>query len=162
MSWSVFIHIPPPSYSSTFIISHFPGRSSLWSAEESVFLIPSLTREMLNMVVACTVSNSEGSGSDTIKIDVACELLILDIELSISTWLSDIFYKKIVADGPSHVTISGTKTGTLGQTMQLACLAQSNPPANIIWYRGPKRQVKKILNICFDIEIFILIWLWSI
>ena len=59
-------------------IIHFPswsllGRSSLWSAEESVFLIPSLTREMLNMVVACTVSNSEGSGSDTIKIDVACE-----------------------------------------------------------------------------------------
>ena len=58
---------------STFIISHFPGRSSLWSAEESVLLIPSLTREMLNMVVACTVSNSEGSGTDTIKIDVACE-----------------------------------------------------------------------------------------
>ena len=59
-------------------IIHFPswsllGRSSLWSAEESVFLIPSLTREMLNMVVACTVSNSEGSGTDTIKIDVACE-----------------------------------------------------------------------------------------
>ena len=57
----------------TLIFSPCPGRSSLWSAEESVFLIPSLTREMLNMVVACTVSNSEGSGTDTIKIDVACE-----------------------------------------------------------------------------------------
>ena len=63
----LLIHFP------TFLFSHFLGRSSLWSAEESVFLIPSLTREMLNMVVACTVSNSEGSGSDTIKIDVACE-----------------------------------------------------------------------------------------
>ena len=62
-----FIHIQH------FLLSLSAGRSSLWSAEGSVFLIPSLTREMLNMVVACTVSNSEGSGTDTIKIDVACE-----------------------------------------------------------------------------------------
>lgn len=50
-----------------------PGRSSLWSAEENVFTIPSLTREMVNMVVACTASNSEGSGTDTTKIDVTCQ-----------------------------------------------------------------------------------------
>ena len=50
------------------------GRSSLWSAEEEVFMIPSLTREMVNMVVACTASNSEGSGTDNTKIDVTCQL----------------------------------------------------------------------------------------
>ena len=72
-------------------IIHFPswsllGRSSLWSAEESVFLIPSLTREMLNMVVACTVSNSEGSGTDTIKIDVACEYQEFCHNLNLEAW----------------------------------------------------------------------------
>ena len=49
------------------------GRSSLWSAEEEVFMIPSLTREMEKMVVACTATNSEGSGTDDTKIDVTCQ-----------------------------------------------------------------------------------------
>ena len=41
-----------------------------------MFVIPSVTRQMLDMKVQCLVTNAEGSGGDTTVIDVACEYLL--------------------------------------------------------------------------------------
>lgn len=39
------------------------------------------------------------------------------------------------ADGPSHISISGEKTGLAGQTIHLDCIVQSHPPPSITWYK---------------------------
>ena len=41
-----------------------------------MFVIPSVTRQMLDMKVQCLVTNAEGSGGDTTVIDVACEYTV--------------------------------------------------------------------------------------
>ena len=38
-----------------------------------MFIIPSVSREMLDMKVECGVTNAEGRGSDSVTIAVACE-----------------------------------------------------------------------------------------
>ena len=45
----------------------------MWTVEDNMFLIPGVTREMLNMKVDCTVTNSEGSGMATTIVDVSCK-----------------------------------------------------------------------------------------
>ena len=45
----------------------------MWTVEDNMFLIPGVTREMLNMKVDCTVTNSEGSGVATTIVDVSCK-----------------------------------------------------------------------------------------
>ena len=47
--------------------------SSMWRLEDNLFIIPSVSREMLDMKVECGVTNTQGRGSDSVAIDVACE-----------------------------------------------------------------------------------------
>lgn len=51
----------------------FSGISSMWRVEGNMFIIPSVSREMLDMKVECGVTNAEGRGSDSVTIAVACE-----------------------------------------------------------------------------------------
>ena len=52
-----------------------------------------------------------------------------------------------LTDGPSHISISGEKTGLAGQTIHLDCIVQSHPPPTITWYKvaGGSSQVFGIL-----------------
>ena len=45
----------------------------MWRVEENMFLIPGVTREMINMKVKCHVTNDEGAGEKSVTIDVACK-----------------------------------------------------------------------------------------
>ena len=45
----------------------------MWRVEGNMFIIPSVSREMLDMKVECGVTNAEGRGSDSVTIAVACE-----------------------------------------------------------------------------------------
>jgi len=85
------------------------GISSMWTVEDNMFLIPGVTREMLHMKIKCSATNSEGTGTDIIVVDVSY--------------------------GPSHISISGEKTGLAGQTIHLDCIVQSHPPPSITWYK---------------------------
>ena len=100
--------------------------SSVWRVEDSVFVIPSVTRQMLDMKVQCLVSNAEGSGGDTTVIDVACEYPV-----AAAGHVSHVR----CSDGPSHVTISGEKAGLAGERLELACLVSAHPPPSVTWHR---------------------------
>ena len=45
----------------------------MWRVEDNMFIIPSVSREMLDMKVECGVTNTEGRGADSVVITVACE-----------------------------------------------------------------------------------------
>ena len=50
------------------------GVSSMWKVKGNEFFIPGVTKLMINMKVKCSVTNSEGTGADSVNIDVACNM----------------------------------------------------------------------------------------
>ena len=58
------------------------------------------------------------------------------------------------ADGVTSVAVAGNKAGQADKQISLACLAQSNPPPRISWYRlmPDRRLAARGPNISFPVS----------
>ena len=96
-----------------------------WSVKENIFIIPAVTRELRGRKISCEVSNSVGSSKDQIQLNIACK----------NKYIAYIFQNNYSSDGPQDISVSGRKTGILGEQISLFCLTDSNPSPSITWYK---------------------------
>ena len=99
-----------------FSIPILTGDVVSWSVKENIFIIPAVTRELRGRKISCEVSNSVGSSKDQIQLNIACKNKYIYI-----------FQNNYSSDGPQDISVSGRKTGLMGEQVSLFCLTDSNP-----------------------------------
>jgi hypothetical protein len=95
--------------------------------DDLVLRMKNISKHEHNKQVTCTATNTVGTGDDTIVLAVNCKY---DDPV-----LMTILYLSYLLDGPTIVLQPHSVHVKEGETVQMTCQAESNPPASYTWHR---------------------------